>query len=286
MSITPLKRKLSESDLNSSNRIKRAPAPPKVPNADVMLLLSLEVTKQGSPDLKSKQVTKQPASSSDKTSVIQSAILPASNQTKPASSLPFDSSKSHTPACPNLVQGHVVPNPAPLGIGTAQMTQQQLLLKAIQLEPNLAWLFSALAITLQPGQSIDVNGTTMNQQQFYVKAIQLEPNLTQAYIGLAITVQPGQSIDVNGTPMNQQQFYLKAIQLEPNLAQAYIGLAITLQPGQSIDVNGTTMNQQQLLQKAQQSFAAPVPKKATAPRHVSMSAPGPTSSTTSQLRFL
>ena len=64
------------------------------------------------------------------------------------------------------------------------------------------------------------NGMQMTQQQLYLKAIQLDPSCARAYVNLGVTLPPHGSIQLlDGTDMTKQQLYRKAIQLDPTLAQ-------------------------------------------------------------------
>jgi hypothetical protein len=60
------------------------------------------------------------------------------------------------------------------------------------------------------------DGTVMTQQELYLKTIELDPRCVLAYSGLAATLPQGGSIKLpGGTVMTQQALYVKAIELDP-----------------------------------------------------------------------
>ncbi|MGH2613501.1 MAG: tetratricopeptide repeat protein, partial [Rhabdochlamydiaceae bacterium] len=110
-----------------------------------------------------------------------------------------------------------------------KMTQQQLYLKAIELDPRNSMAYNSLGNILRLGGSIQLlNGTEMTKQQLYLKAIELNPtNPTNAiaYTNLGTTLRPGESIQIlDGKEMTKQQLYLKAIELDSTNSMASIKL--------------------------------------------------------------
>ena len=74
-----------------------------------------------------------------------------------------------------------------------------------------------------------LDDTEMSQQELYLKTIQLDPKCAPAYNGLTNTLPSGGKIMLpDDTEMSQQELYLKTIQLDPKCALAYFNLASTL----------------------------------------------------------
>eukprot|EP00029_Vermamoeba_vermiformis_P003578 TRINITY_DN1411_c0_g1_i1.p1 TRINITY_DN1411_c0_g1~~TRINITY_DN1411_c0_g1_i1.p1 ORF type:complete len:559 (+),score=71.45 TRINITY_DN1411_c0_g1_i1:81-1757(+) len=133
------------------------------------------------------------------------------------------------------------------------MTQQQLCLKAIDLDPRYSYPYHHLGFSLPAGRSIKLlNGTQITQQQLYLKAVDLDPEYVFALHHLGNTLPVKGSIKLlNGTQITQQQLYLKAIDLNDNYPHAHNALGYVLPAGGSIKLlNGKQMTQQQLFLKA------------------------------------
>lgn len=65
----------------------------------------------------------------------------------------------------------------------------------------------------------------MTDRQLYLIAISLDPNDGNAYANLAMTLPLGCSIKLeNGTIMNRKELFLKAIKTDPTNAQDYMNM--------------------------------------------------------------
>ncbi len=74
----------------------------------------------------------------------------------------------------------------------------------------------------------------MTQAQLYLKAIDLNPSFSNAYNNLELLCpMEGSTQLLNGTTMTQAQLYLKAIDLNPSYSQAYHNLGTALPDGGS-----------------------------------------------------
>ncbi|MFA6038528.1 MAG: hypothetical protein WC748_10465 [Legionellales bacterium] len=132
------------------------------------------------------------------------------------------------------------------------MTDQELYLKAIDLDNKIAEAYYRLAYTFPAEGTIKLlDGTTMTDQELYLKTIDLDNKFAKAYYRLAKTLPDDGTIKLlDGTTMTQQELYLKTIDLDNKFAKAYFKLAYTLPADGTIKLlDGTSMTQQELYLK-------------------------------------
>ena len=147
----------------------------------------------------------------------------------------------------------------PVGVlGGKSLSKQELLIKALELNPSGARACYLLANTLRTGGSAPLWGKSMSKQQLYVKALELDPPDARACYLLASTLPTEGSAPLGGISMSRQQLYVKAIELDsssPQAAQYFNNLANTLKTDQpyifpSNVLGGISMSQQELYVKA------------------------------------
>jgi len=74
-----------------------------------------------------------------------------------------------------------------------------------------------------------LDGVGMTKQQLLLKAIELDPSNSLAYFNLANTLSNNDTIALsNGTKMTRQQLHRKAIELDPSNLLAHYNLAKAL----------------------------------------------------------
>ncbi len=149
--------------------------------------------------------------------------------------------------------GFTLPKGSQISVNGLMMNQQELYIKAIELNlpiQSLAKAYCYLGDSIPKEGRISVNGQTMTSQEIYIKAIELNPSLAKAYSNLGVRISNGDKIPVNGQMMTQQAVFLKAIELDPSLAMAYSNLGAVIPKEGQLSVNGQMMNQQMLFLKA------------------------------------
>lgn len=98
------------------------------------------------------------------------------------------------------------------------MTQLDLLLLAIHLEPQNSLYYYNLGIALPVGATVQLPDCQMNKQDLFKKSIELNPNFARAYLCLGKTLPAGGSILLlDGTSRTKQQLFNKALSLDFDL---------------------------------------------------------------------
>lgn len=163
-----------------------------------------------------------------------------------------------------------------------QMSQEEVLLKAIELDPDHAMAYNLLGTICDAKSKISLpDGTEKNQRELFLKALELDDTLSSAYCNLGATLAGGGAMELpdgslwtreeqfvrvlnkhkaidrptpttvtlpkGTTVMTQRELYLTAIKLDPTNVVAYTNLCLTLHPTEEIVLpEGRRMNSQDL----------------------------------------
>lgn len=107
------------------------------------------------------------------------------------------------------------------------MTQQQLFLKAVQLDPKNSVAYRGLGILLsilpEKERNIELpDGSMMTQQQLFLKAIELNPSDAAAYFWLGLIICSTENIKFpDGRIMGRQELFFQTLRLDPKNSLAY-----------------------------------------------------------------
>jgi hypothetical protein len=89
------------------------------------------------------------------------------------------------------------------------------------------------------------NGTTLSPREILIKAIDLEPNFDAAYNALANLLEANETIILNdGQEMNAKQLYIEAIRRDKHNAVAIFNLANLLQDGETLSEHFIFQNEE------------------------------------------
>lgn len=118
------------------------------------------------------------------------------------------------------------------------MSEHQLYVKALELDPKCSYAYSAIAASLNKRLVFTFpNGFQMNKQQLYLKAIELDQGSSRAFTGLGTTVPAGKMIGLpSQRAMYAEELHLWALQLNPKNAYAHCYLANSLSRTRTVSI--------------------------------------------------
>lgn len=102
----------------------------------------------------------------------------------------------------------------------SELTQEQLFLKVLELEPQFAAAYNCLGTIIDAKSKIKLpDGKELSQQELFLKAIELDENDSSAYCHLGATLEGGGSMDLpDGTQLTREQQFVRVIEKHQTVA--------------------------------------------------------------------
>eukprot|EP00434_Breviolum_minutum_P002877 symbB.v1.2.002533.t1/scaffold127.1/size312441/5 len=132
-----------------------------------------------------------------------------------------------------------------------QVAKKALHLKALELDAFHSAAHSNLAVSLSPGEVVQVQGHDTTQRALFQRAVELDAKNAMAHSNLGVVLEDHEVLRMkDGQVWDKQSLYMKAIELDPGYAFAYNNLAV-LNPQEWIRLaDGSIWNRRKLYLKA------------------------------------
>lgn len=123
---------------------------------------------------------------------------------------------------------NLIPHTITLSNGL-RMTKEELILKAIDLDPNCSYAYFTLGLLIEERIQL-LNGIHMAKQELFLKAWELKSNNVNAILHLASTLTPKDNLKLpDGSETSALELYQKALELEPNNYLVHLMFAYLLE---------------------------------------------------------
>lgn len=135
--------------------------------------------------------------------------------------------------------------------GIGSVTPLELLLTAMELDPNHPSVLNNLAFLARSGHSVVLrNGQTLTRRDLLIKAVQLADDSAASLNNLADTMTNNELVHVGGKFLSRRDLYLKAIEIAPKESATYNRLASILSATEIVTLlDGQAMSRHDLYLK-------------------------------------
>jgi hypothetical protein len=134
-----------------------------------------------------------------------------------------------------------------------QMSSEQLVLKALELDPHDASFYHTLAFNMSGTDTLVIGGVTMTARDLFLKALELTPGMYCAMHVLATRMNDTESIRLpDGRVMTQRMLFLEVIRLHPKMWLTYEWLSFTMGLTESVVLpDGRSMTRDEVTAESQ-----------------------------------